>query len=163
MKTSNNNIFFIAFVVMLLISCDSNRMYDSYQPVPNHSWERKDTLKFTFNVLDTISKNNLFINIRNNNSYGYSNLFLITQLRFPNGKKVVDTLEYEMADVTGKFLGSGFTEIKESKLFYKENAVFPSTGKYIFSINQAMRKNGETDGIISLNGITEVGFRIEKN
>ena len=148
---------------MLFVSCDSNRIYDSYQSVSDQSWEKNDTLKFTFNVLDTVSKSNLFINVRNNNSYGYSNLFLITQLSFPNGKKIVDTLEYEMADVTGKFLGSGYTEIKESKLFYKENAIFPSTGTYMFSIKQAMRKNGETEGVKSLKGITEVGFRIEKN
>jgi gliding motility-associated lipoprotein GldH len=67
-----------------------------------------------------------------------------------------------MADVSGKFLGTGLTEIKESKLFYKENVVFPSSGDYKISISQAMRKIGEIDGVKTLEGITEVGFRIEK-
>ena len=162
MKTNNSKISFLALVMMLVISCDSNRVYDTYQSVSNQSWNTNETLEFSFNVLDTISKNNLFINIRNNNSYAFSNLFLITQMQFPNGQKIVDTLEYEMADATGRFLGTGLTAIKESKLFYKENAVFNKSGEYTFMIQQAMRKNGEIKGLNSLNGITEVGFRIEK-
>ena len=67
-----------------------------------------------------------------------------------------------MADKTGRFLGNGFSEIKENKLYYKENITFPTRGEYTVSITQAMRKNGDINGIQSLNGITDVGFRIEK-
>lgn len=128
-----------------------------------NEWKKTHEVDFQFSVLDTISKHNLFINIRNNKEYAYSNLFLITRLEFPNGQKVVDTLEYKMADVTGRFLGAGLSDIKESKLFYKENKVFPVSGNYTFSIAQAMRKNGETEGVEALEGITDVGFRIEKS
>ena len=41
--------------------------------------------------------------------------------------------------------------------------MFPTTGDYKMSIAQSMRKNGEVDGVLVLEGITEVGFRIEKN
>lgn len=163
MKISNNKIFIIALTTLSIISCDSKRVYDSYQSISSQSWETNKEVKFSFSVLDTVNKNNLFINVRNNNKYAFSNLFLITTFNFPSGKKVVDTLEYEMADGTGKFLGSGLTEIKESKLFYKENVVFPKPGDYTISIHQAMRKNGEIEGVKTLEGITEVGFRIEKN
>ena len=88
-------------------------------------------------------------------------MFLITTLKFPTGKKIVDTLEYEMTDNSGHFLGNGFAGIKENKLFYKENVVFPMSGEYVVSVTQAMRKSGKIDGIESLKGITEVGFRIE--
>ena len=89
-------------------------------------------------------------------------MFLITHLNFPNGKKVVDTLEYEMTDNNGRFLGQGLSEIKESKLFYKEGSAFPVSGNYKLSIQQAMRKNGAVEGIKELEGVTNVGFRIEK-
>ncbi len=163
MKTNRNKIVTISLIILCLVSCDSKRVYDSYVSVSNQSWNTENPVSFTFNVQDTIHKKNLFINIRNNDTYAFSNLFLITQFNFPNGKKVVDTLEYEMTDVTGKFLGVGLTEIKESKLFYKENVVFLSSGEYSVSIAQAMRKNGEIVGVNTLEGITEVGFRIEKN
>lgn len=163
MKISNNKIIIIALITLCIISCDSKRVYDSYQEVSNQSWNVNNKLKFSFSVSDTINKNNLFINVRNNNKYAFSNLFLITTFNFPSGRKVVDTLEYEMADEKGRFLGTGLTEIKENKLFYKENVVFPNSGDYTVSVYQAMRKNGEIDGLEMLEGITEVGFRIEKN
>lgn len=163
-KRTNRNKFFLAILfVLTFIACDSKRVYDSYISVSDEKWEINKKITFPFIVRDTINKRNLFINIRNNNKYPFSNLFLITELEFPNGKKVIDTLEYEMADASGKFLGNGFTDIKENKLLYKEHVFFPLSGNYSVSISQAMRKNGETDGVEALKGITDVGFRIEKD
>ncbi|RSC95072.1 gliding motility lipoprotein GldH [Tenacibaculum singaporense] len=152
----------IFLVAILLASCDSNSEFDNYIALPNSSWNKKNVIQFTFPINDSIGKKNLFINLRNNKDYAYSNLFLITQMNFPDGQIIIDTLEYDMADVTGKFLGQGFTDIKENKLFYKENITFPRKGEYTFKVRQAMRKNGELEGIEELEGITHVGFRIEK-
>lgn len=163
MKKRLNKIVTIALLISCLVACDANSVYDSYVSLSSESWKKDDAVSFSFAVKDTLEQRNLFINIRNNNSYAFSNLFLITELNFPDGKKIVDTLEYEMADASGRFLGTGFTEIKENKLFYKENVVFPISGDYTVSIAQSMRKNGEVDGVSALEGITEVGFRIEKN
>lgn len=162
-KTNKSSILISAiFFVLLLVSCDSKRVYDTYFPIYEATWNLDEKIKFPFEINDTITRNNLFINIRNTNEYAFSNLFLITELKFPNGKKIVDTLEYEMADATGKFLGNGFTELKNNKLFYKEHVVFPMSGNYEVSVSQAMRKSGETNGVNELEGITDVGFRIEK-
>jgi gliding motility-associated lipoprotein GldH len=161
-KTNRNKFFFALLLVVCFAACDSKRVYDSYVSIPNTSWELSNHVPFLFTVKDTLTRNNLFINIRNNADYSFSNLFLITALEFPNGKKIVDTLEYEMTDVSGKFLGKGFTDIKENKLFYKENVVFLMSGDYSLTVSQAMRKNNEVDGIKMLDGIIDVGFRIEK-
>lgn len=163
MRTNKINYIFLVFAALSIISCDSKREYDSFVSISNNSWETENAVSFLFEITDTINKKDLFLNIRNNEKYSYSNLFLITTLNFPNGKKIVDTLEYEMTDNSGRFLGKGFTGIKENKLFYKENVVFPTAGEYSVSISQAMRKSGEVSGIKSLEGITDVGFRIEKN
>jgi gliding motility-associated lipoprotein GldH len=66
-----------------------------------------------------------------------------------------------MTDKTGRFLGEGFTEIKENKLFYKEKKAFPISGKYTFNVRHAMRKNGDVKPIEFLKGIQDVGFSIE--
>ena len=158
----NKAVFLVLAMLLAFTSCDSNRVYDQYTALENNTWSFENPIEFEFQVADTLSRNNLYINIRNNNDYAYSNLFLITHLNFPDGKKVIDTLEYEMADKQGRFLGTGLSEIKESKLFYKERSIFPMSGDYKVSIHQAMRKNGAVEGIESLEGITDVGFRIEK-
>ncbi len=161
MKKAKPFLGFIA-LAMLMVSCDSNGVFDEYKTLDNSTWSLNEPIEFEFQIQDTLSKNDLFINVRNNADYSFSNLFLITQLDFPNGKKIVDTLEYEMADNKGHFLGSGISEVKESKLFYKEGKVFEVSGNYKMSIQQAMRRNGSVDGIKELEGITDVGFRIEK-
>lgn len=152
--------FLVAF--FLFASCDSNGVFDQYTSLSGNVWSLDEPVEFEFQINDTITRNNLFINIRNNNDYGFSNLFLITHLKFPDGKKVVDTLEYEMTDKSGRFLGDGLSEKKENKLFYKEGNVFPNSGNYKLSIQQAMRRNGSVEGLQELKGITDVGFRIEK-
>lgn len=144
------------------ISCDDNGVFNSYQSMENATWERNEPAKFVFLMQDTVNRHNLFFSLRNNHEYAYSNLFLIAEMHFPDGKKVVDTLEYEMTDSRGKFLGTGLSSIKESKLFYKENSIFPVEGEYKVNISQAMRKSGEVKGIKELKGITDVGLRIEK-
>ncbi len=158
-----SNFVLMLFAVLLVVtSCDSTRIYDEYISLSNSSWSKENTVKFSFSVKDSLNKKNLFINLRNNKDYQYSNLFLITEMNFPDGQVVIDTLEYDMADVTGKFLGKGFSDIKQNKLFYKENIKFPIKGEYTFKVRQAMRKNAEIKGIEELKGITQVGFRIEK-
>lgn len=154
----------VVFLAMFLgiISCSDTIEFTKYKSLPNASWEAHKNISFEFDVTDTILPKNLFINIRNNKAYAYSNLFVITELDFPNGNKIIDTLQYEMADKTGRYLGTGFTDIKESKLFYKEEKVFPNSGKYVFKIRHAMRKNGEVEPISFLEGLQDVGFSIEK-
>ncbi|MNR22547.1 Gliding motility lipoprotein GldH precursor [compost metagenome] len=78
----------------------------------------------------------------------------------PNGFTKVDTLEYAMANPDGTLLGNGFTDIKESKLFYKEDVKF--RGKYKVHIKQAVRQSGKIPGVEELEGVTDVGFRIEQ-
>ncbi|CAA0179948.1 Gliding motility lipoprotein precursor GldH [Tenacibaculum maritimum] len=158
-----------SYVILLILfissfsSCDSKRIYDSYSPIPEEKWKKNSPISFSFSASDTLTPKNLFINIRNNNEYSFSNLFLITKMTFPDGQKITDTLEYEMTGPRGRFLGQGFSDIKENKLLYKENIVFPKLGNYTIDIYQSMRKNGAINGVIELEGITDVGFRIEKN
>ena len=156
------NILGSIIVLILLISCNNNMVFDQYKSMPNAEWHKDSIVKFQFNPIDTLSRNNVSINLRNNDAYAYSNLFLIVGIDFPNNYKVVDTLEYEMADAEGKFLGEGMTDLKENVLEFKTNVIFPTTGTYTISIEQAMRKSGETDGITSLKGVTDVGIQIEK-
>lgn len=155
---------FIAFLVSMLImisSCDRKRVFDEYKPV--RGWHKDSVVSFKLGSLDSSRVYDLFINIRNNNDYQYSNLFLITEIRFPQGKVISDTLEYEMARPNGEWLGTGFGDVKESKLWYKENVSFDESGDYRVTIQQAMRRNGKVQGIEELQGITHVGFRIEKS
>jgi gliding motility-associated lipoprotein GldH len=68
-----------------------------------------------------------------------------------------------MANPDGTLLGQGITDVKESKLFFKENFKFQKVGSYKIKIQQAVRKTGKIVGDQKLDGITAVGLRIEKS
>lgn len=152
------NSLLLLFVTVLLFSCDKKRVFDEYKSVGS-AWNKDSIVTFDLPVLDSTKKYNLFLNLRNNNNYKYSNLFLIVSLENQNGYTKVDTLEYQMAEPDGTLLGNGFTDIKENKLYYKEDVRF--RGKYKIHIKQVVRENGKVPGVTFLEGITEVGFRIE--
>lgn len=160
-----NSLWLVLIISTFFCSCDSNRVFDEYQSVPNQ-WHKDSIISFNVKPPDSINNYNLFINLRNTNEYKYSNLFLIVEMDYPNGKIVKDTLEYKMADPNGKLLGKGFTDVKENKLWYKgykEPFIFNENGEYKINIQHAMRQNGQVNGIDNLEGITDIGFRIEQS
>ena len=149
-------------ITVILVSCNSNMVKSEYSPTDGGVWNKDDVLEFTFSELDTVQGHDMFINVRNDETFQYNNLFLIAELNFPDGNTVTDTLEYEMALPDGTWLGKGYGSLKENKLWYKENIVFPTSGVYTLRVSHAMRKNGDVNGVMNLEGITDVGFEIVK-
>jgi len=152
-------IFLLAFLT-LFISCDSNIVVSKNKTVAG-VWNKENVIKFEIPPLDSLKIYNLFVNIRNTNDYKYNNIFLIVKMNFPHGKVITDTLEYKMANPDGSWLGTGIGSLKENKLWYKENVSFHEDGNYNISISQAVRNNGNVDGVTNLEGITDIGFSIE--
>ncbi len=164
MRRQINKFVSSALLLVALMSCDSNKVYDEYKSVPNQ-WHKDSIISFTVTPPDTLKPYNLYINIRNNNDYQFSNLFLIAELNHPNGRVIKDTLEYKMAAPNGELLGKGFSDIKESKLWYKgyeSDFVFDESGEYTINIQHAMRQNGQVKGVVKLEGVTDIGFRVEQ-
>lgn len=161
MRLKKTNILILFIVSLFFISCDEKRVFDEYKKL-NGTWTKNDTIQFNFDQNDTINPYNLFLNVRGNSNYPYNNLYVIVALTQPDNLVKIDTLEYEMAYPDGKLMGEGFTDVKESKLWYQENFTFKKQGKYTVKITQALRETGNVTGVEDLEGITEVGFRIEK-
>lgn len=159
----HNNLRLALVFFLCLVSCNSNLVFSDYQSMSKGKWKMDKVLDFEFPQLDSVQTHNMFINIRNDNTFQFSNLFLITELEFPDGNTQKDTLEFKMAEPTGEWLGKGLGSIKENKLWYRENIVFPDSGVYKLRVTHAMRKNGEVDGVYILDGITDVGLEIEKS
>ena len=154
-----NSILFIS-ILFLAISCDKKRVFDEYKSV-GKTWNKDSIVTFELPKLDSKKFFNLYVNVRDNDDYPFNNLFLIVSLEQPNKKVKVDTLEYQMTNADGTLLGDGFSDIKESKLFYKDKVTFSQRGIYKIHIQQATRQTGKIEGMTSLPGISDVGFRIE--
>lgn len=142
-------------VLMALASCDSTVVFEENQAIENASWKASAPVLFEFEMKDTTTLHNFYINLRNGENYAYSNIYVFVELEFPNGKKSIDTVECILADPTGKWIGSGSGSIYDNRFLYQHGKQFPLSGRYKVNIQQGMR----TD---ELNGINDVGFRISR-
>ena len=152
---------FLIAVAGLLASCNTDAVMSDTHSLPNY-WDKNDTIAFSIPQLDSLKQYNVFLHLRNTNDYRFNNLFLIVSMEFPHGKTIQDTLEYRMAKPNGEWLGEGIGSLKESNLWFKEGVAFPEEGTYQLRIMQAVRNNGDVEGVTKLEGITDVGFSIEE-
>ena len=144
----------IIFLSASLASCNSGIVYHEYITINEASWHRDSLLHYEVTIDDSLAVNNFFINIRNNNDYPYSNLYLFVTTQFPNGHTTTDTIECILAGKDGRWLGSGSGRIKENKIMLQQALRFPITGQYHFYLEQGMREE-------KLQGIEDIGFSIE--
>jgi gliding motility-associated lipoprotein GldH len=81
---------------------------------------------------------------------------MFVTIDFPHGIQRVDTVDCLLADAGGKWYGKEKDDGKyESILLYRNNVRFPYAGKYVFTLEQAMRHK-------IMPGINKIGLRIEK-
>ena len=85
------NSFLLALLCLMIFSCDSDRVFDTYNSLSG-VWSQEDVQVFKYKSKDSTSEYNLFINIRNTEDYPFNNLFIITELTYPQGKTLSDTL-----------------------------------------------------------------------
>jgi gliding motility-associated lipoprotein GldH len=165
MQKRTSRLLLVAVIFCFLItSCDSKAIFDVYKSVPDQ-WHKDSIASFNFKAPDTTKNYDLYVQSRNTSDYKFSNLFLIVELNYPNGKTVKDTLEYKMAKPDGELLGTGFSDLKENKLWFrgfKTPFQFKEEGEYKVNIQHAMRISGDVNGIQNLGGINDVGFRVEQ-
>ena len=151
--------FFIPFLILSLITgliaCDQKKVFEAYHQIDEKGWNKDSVVMFNVHLTDTIKNNNLFVNIRNKGTYAYSNIYLFLTIGSPDGTLRTDTVEFTLADTSGKWRGSGIGGLHDNQIPYKSSVYFPHKGEYKFMIKQGMRDN-------VLQGIRDVGFRIEK-
>ncbi len=137
------------------MSCGRKVVYTDTHEMPDRTWSLMDVPEFQVPVTDTVTKENVLFTIRTGSSYPYRNIYLFVSTSSPDGRKITDTLQYNLADDKGKWYGKGLGDIHELSLPYKSNVFFPVKGTYIFRIQHGMR-------IEDLKGVYDVGLRIEK-
>jgi gliding motility-associated lipoprotein GldH len=152
---NRSSFIFILTFLFLLSSCNSKIVYTNSQAMTEETWKLMDITAFKVPITDTLNSNNVFFTIRNSSSYPFRNIYLFVTTISPDGKKITDTLQYNLADEKGKWYGKGFGDIHELNLPYKSNVYFPLKGTYEFKIQHGMR-------VENLKGVYDFGLRIEK-
>lgn len=148
----------LCITVLLLIiysGCDQFRVFEAYNKIPRSGWHKDSLAVFEIPISDSLQNHNLFINVRNDIEYRYSNLWLFIEIEPPQENSTIDTIELVLANPNGKWLGEGFGGIKTRQVLYKGGVYFPTSGDYKINIRHGMREE-------LLKGLTDIGFRVEK-
>ena len=148
------SVFLTIIIVMSFMSCQFNTIYDEVVFINEDGWEKDKAAHFEVTIIDTTALYDFFLILHNNTDYRYSNLFIFMSTTFPNKNLTRDTIEFVLANASGKWLGKGWGNVKETDILLKSNLRFPLSGDYKFFIQHAMRND-------TLEGIRSVGLRIE--
>jgi len=106
-KTLLSSSFLCGVALWLLQSCSGAGTQSDFQELPEAGWPLKAPVRFSLSVKDSLSDQSLWIALRHDQDYPFSNIFLITTLGHPNGSVITDTLSYDLAAADGQWLGSG--------------------------------------------------------
>ena len=147
----------LAFIgtIVMFISCDSSIVFEEYKSFENQKWNTDSIALFNYFITDTTSKNIIKIKLRHTVDYEFQNLFL-----FIKAEKI-ETIEIQLANKEGRWLGKGVGDIRTVEFVYKNKKVFSKKGDFIVEIEQAMRY-GDFERIQQLKNIESIGFSIEK-
>ncbi len=145
----------LILLVFSLMACDGDAVFEKNIKLDDNRWYQENVIKLEAEIKDSISPMNLYVNVRNASGYQFRNLFVFLTTTTPENAKSRDTLELILADDAGKWLGEGMGDIWDNRILFKKNFQFPSTGKYTFELEQAMR-------VDPLPQIMDAGIRIEK-
>tara|TARA_Y100000389_G_C17360902_1_gene463697 strand:+ start:279 stop:755 length:477 start_codon:yes stop_codon:yes gene_type:complete len=140
----------------LLFSCsDENIIFNDYVDVENTQLSFKDTIIFQTSISDTINPHNIFLQLRTSTDYKWSNMFVFSEIYFPNNKTRTDTFEVFLMDKNGNWNGNKSGIVANLNYSLYKNIKFPIRGDYEFKLIQAMRDT-------VLKEVISVGLKITK-
>jgi len=147
-------LLFFMLLMVTLSSCDQNRFFEQNVEVEQERWAYNDAKTISVDVKDTVSTYDFYLNIRNTNDYPYANLYLFIQTIFPDSLYARDTIELQLANHDGRWLGEGKGKYKYSHFILRHAMHFNKLGLHEFKIAHGMRKD-------TLYGISDIGIRLE--
>ena len=145
----------VFMTVILFGACGQKDFYVRNVPIEKGIWPAERFYRFEVPVRDTVSSYNIYLQVRNDGRYEYSNLWLFIRTNSPTGAILRDTLECRLANEQGRWQGTGSGGRFNLEIPLRYRVRFPNPGTYIFEIDQGMRNK-------ELKYITDLGLRIEK-
>jgi gliding motility-associated lipoprotein GldH len=154
----SNPYFFLAFFVVILLSCNKNEEYYAFKHLSGGQWPRDSVIYIQFDSLrlNPPDSYQVDIEIMHNKSYPYQDLWLLIGNNLQDSILQYDTLKCRVCDQYGKWLSSGGSGMHQLSVSYKKNLrAKDSVNTYRFFIRQFMKDD-------PLLGIERIGVKISK-
>lgn len=140
--------FYLGLHVLFLSGCNPS-IYDEIQEINAVSWSSKDPIAFDFQIHDTASQYNIFLEVVHQTSFNYQNVYCLVQSFGPKGlvQQQVNTLE--LASKKGTWIGSCSSGLCTRKIPFITRSTFNMPGPYTIKLTQHSR----LDPIIGIKSI----------
>lgn len=146
-------LIYVFSMFLLIQACDPGMVYDHFEKTPGGNWNWNEPLTFSVDMQDKDKSFNIYLSVRHTRDYPKSNLYVFLDVTSPAGATLRDTIEFTLAEPSGKWTGHGFGSTVVVRKLYRQQTHFPNPGTYTFRIEQAMRLEEVP--------VTDVGLRIE--
>jgi len=148
--------FYKHILLFLLVAygCNDSRIYfQNTQQIDNQIWTYDQVVSFDLTVSDTLKYYHLDLAIDHAPTFEFQNLYLNFKSKFPDGSENEDLVSLELADKTGRWIGSCASKNCAAPFQLKTNMRFSQLGTHTFEIYQSTR-------IDSLGGIKAVSMQL---
>jgi gliding motility-associated lipoprotein GldH len=147
--------FFIALICFFFASCDKTLVYEQNSRLADAEWNYKDQPAFKVKITDTAQLYNIYVNLRFEAEYAYSNIFFMFNITGPDSIKVHDRIQCDLFDNEGLPMGKGIGDMFFVRYKLKSDYRFRKPGEYEIMLEQNMRED-------HLMGVHDIGVRVEK-
>jgi gliding motility-associated lipoprotein GldH len=142
--------------MILLVSCNSKKIFENYQDIENMKWSRDKVVTFEVDIEDTSTPFNVELAIRHTSYYVWANLKVNLTTIYPSGEERTRDYDFFLRNEDGSFKAEGAGDLWDISFPLLDKINFSETGKYIFKIQNIMPQP-ETDDIM------QVGLVVKKN
>lgn len=132
-------LFVILISLIGLSSCNQNALVDTFHELPETGWSYTEVISDSFEVSNPEFFHQLFVNLRISGEYEFANIYLKLSITAPDSSVKEETVTINLADKTGKWLGSGIGDIitYQEPILGKQN--LKNAGIYKVKMEQFMR------------------------
>lgn len=139
------------FLAASAVACSNKHdNFGNFEPLPEQGWAYNDTIRFITADLDsTATPRKLSIGVCHDNDYEYRNLIMEVTYSDINARLYRDTVNIELADIYGAWLGNGLGPIYQAETTISPAVHLADSG--LITVRHVMRLD-------TLRGVKSIGI-----
>ena len=146
----------LIFLVFFTVSaCTQNVLVDSFHELPETGWSYTKIVNDSFEVTQPEFYHQMYANLRISGDYDYANIYLKLSIIAPDSSQKEEVITLDLADKTGKWLGSGIGDKITFQQPILEKQKFKDAGIYMVKVEQFMR-------LENLPHVISAGIKVEQ-
>ena len=145
----------LALVAISITACNENVLVDTFHELPADGWGYEFAVTDSFTIDKPNHYHAVSANLRASADYPYANIHLLLTITAPDGDTTQIKVPVELAEKSGKWLGSGLGDVFTFQRPILHRKYFNQKGTYKVTIAQDMR-------LENLPSVSAAGIRVEE-